>query len=83
MTDIEQNRPVRDDKSLLIVDDDKPFLQRLARAMESRGFVVETADSVIEKPVPAGRPPMVDETVELALTSIAPDFVKPFGPLIE
>lgn len=35
-----------DDKSLLIVDDDKPFLQRLARAMEQRGFEVETADSV-------------------------------------
>jgi two-component system, response regulator RegA len=36
------------DKSLLIVDDDKPFLQRLARAMESRGFDVETADTVAE-----------------------------------
>ena len=48
MTDIEQNRPARADKSLLIVDDDKPFLQRLARAMESRGFIVDTADSVAE-----------------------------------
>ncbi|WP_181700609.1 ActR/PrrA/RegA family redox response regulator transcription factor [Chthonobacter albigriseus] len=36
------------DKTLLIVDDDKPFLQRLARAMEARGFTVETADSVAE-----------------------------------
>lgn len=35
-----------DDRSLLIVDDDKAFLQRLARAMETRGFVVETADTV-------------------------------------
>jgi len=35
-----------EDTSLLIVDDDKPFLTRLARAMETRGFVVETADSV-------------------------------------
>ena len=34
--------------SLLIVDDDRPFLQRLARAMESRGFTVATADSVAE-----------------------------------
>jgi len=34
--------------SLLIVDDDKPFLQRLARAMESRGYEVETADNVAE-----------------------------------
>jgi len=35
-----------EDRSLLIVDDDKPFLTRLARAMESRGFTVETAESV-------------------------------------
>ena len=33
---------------LLIVDDDKAFLQRLARAMEKRGFVTETAESVAE-----------------------------------
>lgn len=34
------------DKSLLIVDDDKVFLNRLARAMESRGYDVKIADSV-------------------------------------
>jgi two-component system response regulator RegA len=33
---------------LLLVDDDKAFLQRLARAMEKRGFVTEIADSVAE-----------------------------------
>ncbi len=33
---------------LLIVDDDKAFLQRLARAMEKRGFVTETAENVAE-----------------------------------
>lgn len=32
--------------TLLIVDDDQPLLQRLARAMEKRGFTVVTADSV-------------------------------------
>ena len=37
-----------DDRSLLLVEDDKPFLTRLARAMESRGFQVDTADSVEE-----------------------------------
>jgi len=37
-----------EDRSLLIVDDDKPFLTRLARAMESRGFEVDTAESVEE-----------------------------------
>jgi two-component system, response regulator RegA len=34
------------DRSLLLVDDDKPFLARLARAMESRGYVVTAAESV-------------------------------------
>lgn len=34
------------DKSLLIVDDDKPFQARLSRAMEERGFEVRVADSV-------------------------------------
>ncbi len=34
------------DRSLLIVDDDKPFLTRLARAMEARGYVVATAETI-------------------------------------
>jgi two-component system response regulator RegA len=38
----------RDDKSLLIVDDDRPFSTRLARAMESRGYQVRVAESVAE-----------------------------------
>jgi two-component system response regulator RegA len=36
------------ESTLLIVDDDKPFLQRLGRAMESRGFDVEVAETVKE-----------------------------------
>jgi two-component system, response regulator RegA len=36
------------DRSLLIVEDDKSFLQRLARAMEGRGFTVTTAESVAD-----------------------------------
>jgi two-component system response regulator RegA len=36
------------DKTLLIVDDDKPFLSRLQRAMETRGFIVTIAQSVAE-----------------------------------
>ena len=35
-----------EDKSLLIVDDDNPFRQRLARAMEKKGFTVTQAESV-------------------------------------
>ena len=34
------------DKSLLIVDDDNPFRERLARAMEQKGFAVTQAESV-------------------------------------
>jgi two-component system, response regulator RegA len=36
------------DRTLLIVDDDKPFAARLARAMESRGFAVTAAGGVAE-----------------------------------
>ena len=36
------------DRSLLIVEDDRSFLQRLAKALESRGFDVTTAESVAE-----------------------------------
>ena len=47
MADAEQkNLPA--DRSLLIVEDDKSFLMRLARAMEARGFAVVTAESVAE-----------------------------------
>ena len=38
----------RTDKSLLIVDDDRPFSARLARAMEARGYQVRVAESVAE-----------------------------------
>ena len=34
------------DRSMLIVDDDRAFLLRLARAMEARGFAVEAAESI-------------------------------------
>ena len=36
------------DRTLLIVDDDKPFSTRLARAMEMRGYEVQVAESVAE-----------------------------------
>jgi two-component system response regulator RegA len=36
------------ERSLLIVEDDKSFLQRLARAMEMRGFQVATAETVAD-----------------------------------
>jgi len=42
MTDIQ----LPEEKSLLLVDDDRPFLNRLGRAMESRGFDVRMAETV-------------------------------------
>ena len=47
------------ERSLLIVEDDQSFLQRLAKALEQRGFNVTTAESVadgllqVEKAAPA------------------------------
>ncbi len=39
---------IGDDNSILLVDDDKPFVSRLARAFEQRGFDVRTAESVAD-----------------------------------
>lgn len=36
------------DRSLMIVDDDRAFAQRLSRAMEQRGFEVRTGHSIAE-----------------------------------
>ena len=50
---------VSNERSLLIVEDDRSFLQRLAKAMEGRGFEVRSAESVsdgliqVEKSAPA------------------------------
>ena len=41
-----QNLREFENKSLLIVDDDNPFRERLARAMEKKGFEVFQAESV-------------------------------------
>ena len=51
-------RDIGDDNSLLIVDDDEPFLRRLARAMERRGFAPEMAETVAAgKAIATARPP--------------------------
>jgi len=36
------------ERSVLVVEDDRSFLQRLAKALESRGFAVTTAESVAD-----------------------------------
>ena len=49
---------IGDDPSLLLVDDDVAFVKRLAKAMEKRGFSVETASSVAAgKAIATARPP--------------------------
>lgn len=46
------------DRTLLLVDDDEPFVKRLAKAMEKRGFVPETAESVAAgRAIALARPP--------------------------
>ncbi len=49
MDDTEHNSGLTEIKpTLLLVDDDLPFLQRLGRAMQARGFEVSMAESVRE-----------------------------------
>ncbi|HVH76171.1 MAG TPA: ActR/PrrA/RegA family redox response regulator transcription factor [Stellaceae bacterium] len=55
------------ERTLLIVDDDAPLCQRLARAMERRGFVVATADSVATGIAAASGNPPAFAVVDLRL----------------
>ena len=51
MTDIAQDTEesiLPEGKTMLLVDDDLPWLTRLARAMERRGYIVSIADNVAE-----------------------------------
>lgn len=51
-------REIGEDNTLLLVDDDEPFLRRLTRAMEKRGFAPENAGSVAAgKAIATARPP--------------------------
>ena len=55
------------ERTLLIVDDDAPLCQRLARAMERRGFVVSTADGVAQGVAAATSHPPAFAVVDLRL----------------
>jgi two-component system, response regulator RegA len=55
------------ERTLLIVDDDAPLCQRLARAMERRGFVVSTADGVAGGVAAATAHPPAFAVVDLRL----------------
>ena len=45
---LQQRESIPGDRTLLIVEDDRSFLQRLAKALEQRGFLVTTAESVAD-----------------------------------
>lgn len=48
MTASTDTAQIKGDPTLLIVDDDHAFVQRLARAMEKRGFETDTAETIEE-----------------------------------
>jgi two-component system response regulator RegA len=56
------------DRSLLIVDDDAVFLQRLARAMETRGYVVTTATDVKQGLAAVEASPPAFAVIDMRLT---------------
>ena len=55
------------DKTLLIVDDDNPLRDRLARAMEKKGFQVDEADSVKQGISKAKNAPPAFAVIDLRL----------------
>jgi two-component system response regulator RegA len=55
------------ERTLLLVDDDAPLCQRLARAMERRSFIVTTADSVTTGIAAASEHPPAFAVVDLRL----------------
>ncbi len=56
-----------EDHTLLILDDDKPFRERLGRAMESRGFDVTLCETVREGIAVAREKPPAFAVVDLKL----------------
>ena len=55
------------DRRLLLVDDDEAFVKRLAKAMEKRGFLPDTAQSVAEGRAKAMAHPPAYAVVDLRL----------------
>jgi two-component system response regulator RegA len=55
------------ERTLLIVEDDKSFLLRLARAMEGRGFLVNTAESVTDGLLQVEKAPPAFAVVDMRL----------------
>jgi two-component system response regulator RegA len=56
-----------EERTLLIVEDDRPFRERLARAMEARGFAVAIAETVAQGIASAKEAPPAFAVVDLKL----------------
>src|SRR3569833_4793138 len=56
-----------DEKTLLLVEDDRPLRERLARALETRGLTVTQAESVAEGKARAKEAPPAPAAVDLKL----------------
>ncbi len=66
MAALDLNDP-RADRSLLILDDDEPFLRRLSRAMEKRGFEVTAVETVAAGRAAAAAHPPAYAVVDMRL----------------
>ena len=55
------------ERSVLIVEDDRSFLQRLAKALESRGFAVSIAESVADGLLKVEQAPPAYAVVDMRL----------------
>ena len=67
MAEEDQASLLGEDRSLLLVDDDEPFVKRLARAMEKRGFEPVTAESVAAGKAIAQSRPTAYAVIDLRL----------------
>src|SRR2546421_2017424 len=67
MTDVVMPAPIPGERTLLIVEDDKSFLTRLARAMEQRGFAVSTAETVADGLLQVEKAPPFYAVVDMRL----------------
>ena len=61
------SKEISGERTLLIVEDDSPFRERLARAMEARGFTVTIAETVAQGNTKAKEAPPAFAVVDLKL----------------